>query len=154
MPHTEPLPRLAAQLGYAGLIPFVIGAMLAWLPELMPFVLPHWPLLAYGAVILSFMGAIHWGLAMHSGQMTNGTRNQLLLSIVPSLIAWIALALPPIAGYPVLGMGFLLMLFGDVKAVAYGQAPEWYPGLRGPLTFVALISLAVAWAGTVFPTGG
>ena len=154
MPHTEPLPRLAAQLGYAGLIPFVIGAMLAWLPELMPFVLPHWPLLAYGAVILSFMGAIHWGLAMHSGQMTNGTRNQLLLSIVPSLIAWIALALPPIAGYPVLGMGFLLMLFGDVKAVAYGQAPDWYPGLRGPLTFVALISLAVAWAGTVLVVGG
>ena len=118
----------------------------------MPISIPHWPLLAYGAVILSFMGAIHWGLAMHSGEMSTGTRNQLLLSVVPSLIAWIALALPPIAGYPVLGMGFLLMLFGDVKAVAHGQAPEWYPDLRGPLTFVALISLAVAWAGTVFPS--
>ena len=153
MPPTEPLPRLAAQLGYAGLIPFVAGAGIAWLPGPMPFAIEHWPLLAYGAVILTFMGAIHWGLAMHTGQMTPGTRNQLLLSAVPPLIAWIALALPPIAGYPMLGMGFLLMLFGDVKAVAYGQAPEWYPGLRGPLTFVALISLAIGWAGTVFPGG-
>jgi len=153
MLHTDPLPRLAAQLGYAGLIPFVAGAAVAWLPGLMPISIDHWPLLAYGAVILTFMGAIHWGLAMHSGEMTPGTRNQLLLSSVPPLIAWIALALPPIAGYPVLGMGFLLMLFGDVKAVAYGQAPEWYPGLRGPLTFVALISLAVGWAGTVLPGG-
>ena len=155
MPHMQPLPRLAAQLGYAGLVPFVLGAALAWLPlGPLPLVSPHWPLLAYGAVILSFMGAIHWGLAMHSGRLTTATRNQLLLSVVPSLIGWVALALPPIAGYPVLGMGFLLMLFGDVKAVAYGQAPEWYPGLRGPLTFVALISLAVAWAGSVFPGGG
>lgn len=154
MPHMQPLPRLAAQLGYAGLVPFVLGAALAWLPlGHLPLVSAHWPLLAYGAVILSFMGAIHWGLAMHSGRLTTATRNQLLLSVVPSLIGWVALALPPIAGYPVLGMGFLLMLFGDVKAVAYGQAPEWYPGLRGPLTFVALISLAVAWAGTVLPGG-
>ncbi len=151
MPHTEPMPRLAAQLGYAGLVPFVLGAGIAWMPGALPLQVPHWPLLAYGAVILSFMGAIHWGLAMHSGRMSAGTRNQLLLSVVPSLIAWIALGLPPIAGYPLLGMGFLLMLFGDVRAVAHGLAPDWYPGLRGPLTFVALVSLAVAWAGTAFP---
>jgi hypothetical protein len=152
MPHSEPLPRLAAQLGYAGLLPFLAGAAMAWMPlHDLPLIAPHWPLLAYGAVILTFMGAIHWGLAMHTGKMTTGSRNQLLLSAVPPLIAWLALALPPIAGYPVLGMGFLLMLFGDVKAVAHGQAPDWYPGLRGPLTFVALISLAVGWAGSVFP---
>ena len=71
MPHTEPLPRLAAQLGYAGLIPFVAGAAITWLPGPMPFSIEHWPLLAYGAVILTFMGAIHWGLAMHTGQMNH-----------------------------------------------------------------------------------
>ena len=147
---TTPLSRLATVLGYLGLVPFAIGAALAWRDApLSPWADVHWPLLAYAAVILSFMGAIHWGLAMHAGEASTARRNQLVLSVVPALVGWLALGLPPLIAYPLLGLGFLLLLFGEVRAVAFGLAPAWYPQLRGPLTFGALLALAVAWAGVL-----
>ncbi len=51
-------------LGAGGLIPFFAGAMglwaapFAWREEILNAVL------IYGAVILSFIGAVHWGLAL------------------------------------------------------------------------------------------
>ena len=56
--------RDALRLGYAGLLPFVAGAGLVWLvrPEVHPYV--ALALSGYAAVILSFLGGIHWGLAM------------------------------------------------------------------------------------------
>jgi len=55
-------PQLALLLGYAGLVPFVSGALGIWGIPIgwRPFVLDA--LLDYAAVILAFMGAIHWGL--------------------------------------------------------------------------------------------
>ncbi|HEY5791340.1 MAG TPA: DUF3429 domain-containing protein [Gammaproteobacteria bacterium] len=147
---TTPLSRLAAQLGYLGLLPFVFGAALAWRETLpLPWLDPHMPLQAYAAVILGFMGAIHWGLAMHAEEPTPARVRQLLLSVVPSLVGWLGLLLPPIAGYPLLGLGFLVLLFAELRAAAFALVPAWYPGLRGPLTFGALVSLAAAWAGVV-----
>ena len=58
------VPPAAKWLGAAGLLPFLAGAV-ASLPvagALRPFGEPL--LLAYGAIILSFMGGVHWGAAM------------------------------------------------------------------------------------------
>ena len=59
----EPSP-MAWRLGYAGLIPFVVGALLVWLVtgEAHPYVAAA--LSAYGAVFVSFLGGIHWGHLM------------------------------------------------------------------------------------------
>ena len=49
---------LALRLGYAGLIPFVLGSLLVWLvwPEAHPYTAMG--LSAYAAVIVSFLGGI------------------------------------------------------------------------------------------------
>ena len=58
----RPLPPAATALGYAGLVPFAAGALGIVLlgDELRVFAARA--LVAYGAVILSFVGAVHWGL--------------------------------------------------------------------------------------------
>ena len=63
--------RLATALGIAGLIPFAAGAALALLSD--DAAAARAALLAYGAVILSFLGAVHWGLALASGPADTNT---------------------------------------------------------------------------------
>ena len=61
-PPPAPIPGPVAWLGYGGLLPF--GALALLLLDGARSAL-WWPaLLAYGAVILSFVGALHWGFAM------------------------------------------------------------------------------------------
>lgn len=89
-------PKLALLLGYAGLVPFVSGALGIWVvPEgWRPLVLAA--LLDYAAVILAFMGAIHWGLAMRAQEAGEAAQLQLGLSVVPPLLGWqSAVACPP-----------------------------------------------------------
>ena len=54
---------LARGLGVAGLLPFIAGAAAVWLVGPQDR-LPAAALLAYAALIASFLGGIHWGLAM------------------------------------------------------------------------------------------
>jgi hypothetical protein len=64
MHHAEAPPRTASWLAYAGLLPFVLGALLAWLigraDDLAPHAFVVDALSRYGAVIVSFMAALHW----------------------------------------------------------------------------------------------
>jgi len=85
-------PQLALLLGYAGLVPFVSGALGIWGIPIgwRPLVLDA--LLDYAAVILAFMGAIHWGLAMRGEASDIKARLQLGLSVIPPLLGWAALA--------------------------------------------------------------
>ncbi len=89
------VPLSAAWLGGLGALPFIslAGAM----PFLAggPRSLAADALVAYGATILSFLGGIHWGLAI--GTQTIGTQGgagrpklpaRLILSVIPSLAAW------------------------------------------------------------------
>ena len=61
-------PELALWLGYCGLAPFAICAAAAHgnTPTIAAYGLIG--AANYGAVILSFVGAIHWGLAMQDGR--------------------------------------------------------------------------------------
>ena len=58
MHHAAPPPRTASWLAYAGLLPFVLGALLAWLigraDDLAPPAFVVDALSRYGAVIVSF----------------------------------------------------------------------------------------------------
>src|SRR5436305_1221239 len=60
----RPLPPIAMLLGIAGLIPFVVcglGALAAPRPDAERSL---WALIAYGAVILAFLGGVHWGFGL------------------------------------------------------------------------------------------
>ncbi|UAW96925.1 DUF3429 domain-containing protein [Halopseudomonas nanhaiensis] len=142
-------PRLAVGLGMAGLVPFVTGALGMWVtPEAWrERVLEE--LMAYAAVILAFMGAIHWGLAMRADERSEKAPIQLGLSVIPPLLGWVALSLPVNFGLPVIFIAFATLYFADIWAVRHGLAPVWYPSLRKPLSVVVVMCLGIAWLSTV-----
>lgn len=131
------MPFLPAILGYAGLIPFLVFGIGIWFvpPGLAEMV--DRALLTYAACILAFMGAIHWGMAM------NGDANswQLGLSVLPALVAWLALNIPFPWEYSILILGFVALCIVDTLATRPKFLPGWYPRLRIPLTIVVVLSL-------------
>lgn len=126
-------------LGRAGLLPFVGLAALLWLvdPELQPWV--ALALAAYGALIASFLGGIHWGIGWSSNAAQGSPAVHFGWGVVPSLLAWPGLLMPPLAGLA--WMGALLLLCYAVDRTLYRRAglSEWL-GLRIQLTTVAALS--------------
>jgi hypothetical protein len=139
----RPAPRYASLLGYLGLLPFAAGGLGVWLAPAATAALAGRALVAYAAVILSFMGAVHWGLAMHASHP--GRDRQLAWSVVPALIAWIALLLPALVALPLLLVSFAVLNAADRGAARAGAAPGWYPELRLPLTIGVVVCLGLAW---------
>ena len=138
----EKIPSTALILGLAGLIPFVSAALASlWLE-------PAWQekssfaLGAYGAVILSFLGGVKWGVLLH-----NKTELQrwmpLVLSVLPSIVAWLALLLTPKPMLIILALALVAQYFLDTKSVQQNSLPAWYGRLRLVLTAGAVGSLLI-----------
>jgi Protein of unknown function (DUF3429) len=134
-------PHVVRWLGYGGLLPFVALAAVPWFDS------NHgslWrdALLGYGAVILSFVGALHWGFAMSQSDMTANQRTRSFVwSVVPSLLAWMALLMTPTYAVMLLVAGFLIHFWQDRRLVLLVNLPAWYLPLRLNLTLVACVSL-------------
>lgn len=143
----RPVPPAAKWLGVMGLIPFVTLAV-ASLPWAGPT--GEWAsfaLAAYGAVILSFLGGIHWGLAVAGfGPATRDeiAWSRLVVGVSPSLLGWGALFLPRPFDLLLLASAFALLLAVDSRLSRTGHAPAWYPMLRLPLTIVVVATLGLA----------
>ena len=138
------VPPAAQWLGALGAVPFVSLAIASPLMEGTLQAQASFALAAYGAVILSFLGGISWGLAIAgfgSAPYDEASYSRLILSVIPSLIGWGALFLPVSAGLLVLAAAFAAMLWVDVQASRKREAPAWYPRLRRPLTTVVVASL-------------
>ncbi|MCZ4322671.1 DUF3429 domain-containing protein [Pseudomonas anguilliseptica] len=141
-------PKLALLLGYAGLVPFVTGALGIWVTPEGWRVVVLAALLDYAAVILAFMGAIHWGPAMRAENASEPAQIQLGLSVVPPLLGWLAISggMPTSLALPLCLLAFGGLYTADLRAVKLGLAPQWYPSLRQPLTIIVCLSLLLAWA--------
>ncbi len=141
---TVPIPKTVACLGYGGLLPFIALAALVWLlPDKAPALLSA--LLAYGAVILSFVGALHWGFAVALPELDDSSRNaSYVWSVIPALLAWVALIAPQSIAMVLLVSGFLLQYRRDRLLTKRSSLPGWYLGLRLQLTIVASLCLIAA----------
>ena len=76
-------------------------------------------LLAYGAIILSFLGGVQWGMAITESGTAEPVRasyHRLSLSVAPALLGWGALLIPRDLGFLVLAVSFSLVLFIDLRA--------------------------------------
>lgn len=144
-------PKLAISLGFIGLVPFITGSLGIWVtPEAWrERVLEE--LLTYAAIVMAFLGAIHWGLAMRAEESSEKAPIQLGLSVIPPLLGWLGLSLPVHFAVPIFLMAFGTLYYADIWAVKQGQAPVWYPALRKPLSIVVVIFLLIAWLATVTP---
>ncbi len=101
-------------------------------------------LLAYGASILSFLGAIHWGLAMR--ERTALPAALFAWGIVPSLVAWVALLWGASVGLWLLVAGLWSCWAVDRSVYPRFGLQGWL-AMRLVLTTVASVSCVVAALG-------
>ena len=135
----RPLPRLAQVLGYAGLIPFIALAAMTLTLNPSEQGIASFALRAYAVTIVSFLGAIHWGLAMRQAQA-----NTLLLwwGITPSLVAWVCLLVVPAVGSLILAATLWLCFLVDRRVYPQFGLQAWLR-MRLVLTTVASASCVI-----------
>lgn len=135
------LPRTVAWLGYGGLLPFLALAPASLLDHHHGAVWGD-ALYAYGAIILSFIGALHWGLAMSLPDLSDRQRSAWFAwSVVPALIAWPAVLFSPPLAALLLVLGFIAHYLQDRRLARQARLPDWYLPLRLRLSCVACICL-------------
>ncbi|ORY77299.1 hypothetical protein BCR37DRAFT_382759 [Protomyces lactucae-debilis] len=159
-----PIPTL--QVGLAGTLPYLgtaIGSLyLSWTAakwsqdftgafsekfvfftaEQAEYLLPHLQHIqvGYGACLISFIGAIHWGFEFAGYGGHTGYR-RLLYAAVPSLVAWTSIMLPVDYALVTHFLGFTGLWFADSAAARRGFAPAWYIQYRFLLTFIVCSSI-------------
>ena len=94
----------------------------------------------YGACILSFLGAIHWGFEMSKFGGEVGIRRY-IYGAAPALIAWPSILLPVDFALVAHFITFTGVWFADSAAARLGYAPGWYNQYRFLLTFIVCSSI-------------
>jgi len=127
-------------IGYCGLIPFVglsVWYVMTQDATQAGFVLSA--LMAYGAIILSFVGAIHWGRSLHEPHMVRSNLLQ-IITIIPALLGWVALLVPAEIGLSILIVGFILIYLFD--RLQYREL-YWMQKLRFNLSMGVVFTLLI-----------
>jgi hypothetical protein len=157
------MPLLAILLGVAGLIPFIVCGLGALSVDVVSAARMMTALIAYGAVILSFLGGVHWGFALGGAapvtvpvpvdppapagnRFVTAERARLVLGVVPSLIGWLALLLMMLqliwTALVVLIAGFIATMVVEHQASRRSLIPlASYIWLRWGLTVVVVAML-------------
>ncbi|HYD86639.1 MAG TPA: DUF3429 domain-containing protein [Vitreimonas sp.] len=137
------LPRAALRLGFLGLAPLAVGALVSLSQHHETALLGAIGFSLYAAVLLSFLGGVRCGFElMRAPQAPEGLR--LLFSALPALAGW-ALALlvvlvpAAIAAASAFAGLFAAQYAWDHRSAADAGAPLWYPLLRQVLTGGAMI---------------
>lgn len=144
---------LVRVLGHGGLIPFVMLTATLWLVtgELQTWV--AMALATYAALILSFLGGIHWGIGWQAGmrerldkqtpRALHAQRRHFLWGIVPSLLAWPGVLMPAFAGLAWLGFILIIAYLADRTLYRSAGLQQWLT-LRFRLSAVAALSCFIA----------
>ena len=135
----------ALQLGHAGAVPCVLGAVLVWLVDARAHPYAVQMLATYAAVVLSFLGAIHWGLAMRLGAAAPVSLWG--WGVAPALLAWVGAMMLPHAGLVLLGLGLVACYLVDRRVYPRHGLAGWLT-LRFRLTAVAALACFLGAAGS------
>jgi len=160
------VPKEALYIGGAGLLPYAAtslatvwlssdinhahahGSGILFTPEtahqLLDFVTPIQ--IGYGAVIISFLGAIHWGMEFAGYGGSHGYRRYMIGVAAPA-IAWPTIFFPYETALITQFLAFNFLYFADARATVRGWFPEWYSIYRFVLTFVVGASIVASLIG-------
>jgi len=137
------LPRAALRLGFLGLVPLGVAALISLSEHASTARLGAISFSLYAAVLLSFLGGVRCGFEiMRAPQAPNGMR--LLFSALPALAGWVLASLvvyvTPVLGAAAIFAGlFAAQALWDYRSAQDAGAPAWYPVLRQVLTGGAMI---------------
>jgi hypothetical protein len=152
----NPLQPLLIKLSYAGLLPFIGLALMVQLAPTPLNYLSAESLAAYGAIITSFMGAVHWGANLHTlGKTPPGDRwedrNAWIWGVIPALVAWLALHIYIPVALVILASTLIIQRNIDQGTYQHyfssDEARIAFMTIRNRLTFVAAACLI--WAALV-----
>ncbi|OSD08319.1 hypothetical protein PYCCODRAFT_1429391 [Trametes coccinea BRFM310] len=109
----------------------------------------------YGAVLLSFLGALHWGFEF-AGYGGNKYYPRLLLGAAPVVFGWSTLALEPTHALIAQWIGFTGLWWADLRATGAGWTPKWYSQYRFYLSILVGTCIIGSLAATSYwgPVGG
>jgi len=147
---------IAILLTFAGAIPFLALAAIVLLDPLDSQTAIE-VLISYGAVILSFTGAVHWGFALRdTAHPVNGVpltpaalgaeRQLLIFGIVPAIIGWAALSAMLHFNAPGLSIflllaGFFVTIVVETIGRGRGVVAANYLILRWAVSAIVLVTL-------------
>ncbi|KAL2270684.1 hypothetical protein VTJ83DRAFT_55 [Remersonia thermophila] len=163
------VPRRAYVLGLAGTLPFLATSMatvfLSWnlnteLPTrsfLLNRILfdhdaaTYWlsilePIqVGYGAVIISFLGAVHWGLELGEKQPAHDrTRLRYTVGFLSPVIAWPTMFMPVEWALITQFLAFCGLYSFDYRSTVRGWTPPWYSTYRFVLTGVVGSAIVIS----------
>ena len=143
------LQQWANILGYSGTIPFISLAVIVLLDTAYTAQaassLAASALHLYGAIILSFLGGLHWGRIACNPDIKPSDKWFLIYSVIPSLMGWSSYLLSDIwqGAASVLIAGFIISFVIDIRFIKLGAWQFWMKPLRTNLTLIACFSLTV-----------
>lgn len=96
--------------------------------------------------IISFLGAIHWGLewAKYGGEQGYP---RYAIGVVATAVAWPTLLLSAEVGLITQFLAFTFLYYTDARASRAGWAPQWYGIYRFVLTFIVGVSIVASLIG-------
>ena len=141
------IPKLIAALG---ILPFILITLGLWL-KIGDLSMCGAALVSYAVMILSFVGGIHWGLALTSTQTGTARTMMFVESSVFVFAGWVVALSPIILPYKLIG---LMILYGNIWIVdkIYERRlalPEWFLPTRSISTVVVMVCLVLAAGATI-----
>jgi Protein of unknown function (DUF3429) len=144
-PPMETIPRAALWLGVAGALPFWLAAVSFFTGIGMTEGQSLAVALAYGGLMLSFLGGIRWGVAL--GVVDGRQRaRELIGGSLPVLMGLAAFFLAPAVGLSLIIITLFIQALADVMSADRGFLPRWFGRLRALLTVLAVLPVMMILA--------
>ncbi|KAI1134316.1 hypothetical protein F5Y05DRAFT_238120 [Hypoxylon sp. FL0543] len=104
--------------------------------------------LGYGAIIISFLGAVHWGLE-YAEKVPNPARTRFRygLGVLAPIVAWPTLLMPMDFALTTQFGAFVMLYFADSRATVRAWAPSWYGVYRFVLTAIVGAAIFISLIG-------
>src|SRR6202044_1986970 len=137
------MPAIAIAFSLLGLVPLVFFAFgaVGHIPETAERMLVS--LIDYAALILSFAGGVHWGLALLPGAVRPSVRFG--AGVLPLIVAWVGLVVAqmvsPTVALAVLVLGYLATVLTEHRAAQKLLVPSGYVGIPGGFSVVGIVMM-------------
>jgi hypothetical protein len=137
------MPVIAIAFSLLGLVPLVFFAFCAvgHIPETAERMLVS--LIDYAALILSFAGGVHWGLALLPGAVRPSVRFG--AGVLPLIVAWVGLVVAqmvsPTVALAVLILGYLATVLTEHRAAQKLLVPSGYVWIRWGFSVVGIVMM-------------